>query len=155
MTGTPPLDLADAHKFFSATCFNKTWDLIDKPDRTVADDEEMVRLSQTSLWHWTQRADCTPRTLSVGYWLVARTYALTGQAGEARRYGNQALAASEQEAPFFRAYAHEALARAAMVAGDREEMNTHLKHARKLADEVADADEKNLLINDFKTITLD
>ena len=45
-----------AHRHFSASCFNLAWELIEKPDRTAEDDEQMVRLAQASLWHWTQRS---------------------------------------------------------------------------------------------------
>ncbi|MBL8850512.1 MAG: hypothetical protein JNG89_12600, partial [Planctomycetaceae bacterium] len=50
-------DRAAAHRQFSGECFNRTWELIDKQDRTPADDEQMLLRSLASLWHWTQRAD--------------------------------------------------------------------------------------------------
>lgn len=48
MPGEKPVDVAAAHRYFSVECFNRAWDLIDKPDRTELDDEEMVRLSLAS-----------------------------------------------------------------------------------------------------------
>jgi hypothetical protein len=74
---------AGAHRFFSAQCFNRAWDLIRKPDRTDLENEQMLLLSQASLWHWTQRSDCTPRHLSIGYWQLSRVQALLGQAENA------------------------------------------------------------------------
>ena len=68
MAKEPEFDLQVAHRYFSATCFNQAWELIDKPERTAEEDEAMVQLSLASTWHWTQREDCTPANLSIGYW---------------------------------------------------------------------------------------
>jgi hypothetical protein len=152
MTKEPNFNLNDAHRHFAAYCFNKTWDLIDKKDRTVQEDEAMIQLSQASLWHWTQRDDCSAQNLAVGYWQVSRVYALLGQAGNARKYGQLSLEFSEKEPPFYRAYALEALARAAMVAGDRNNMLKYIREARQLADSVADPEEKKLLLADVESI---
>ena len=51
--GTPEFDPAKAHKFFSADCVNHAWGFIDKTDRTPEEDEQMLLLAMTSLWHWT------------------------------------------------------------------------------------------------------
>jgi hypothetical protein len=78
MADDADFDADQAHRHFSASCFNLAWELIDKPDRTAEDDEQMVRLAQASLWHWTQRSDCTDKNLSIGYWQVSRVCALLG-----------------------------------------------------------------------------
>ena len=53
----PDFDLAKAHHYFAASCFNAAWDLIEKPDRTSEDDRLMVSLSHASLFHWRNRTD--------------------------------------------------------------------------------------------------
>ena len=63
MAKKPDFDLTAAHKFFSTHCFNKAWYLIDQPSRTPEEDEEMIRLSLASAWHWKQRDDCTQKDL--------------------------------------------------------------------------------------------
>src|SRR5512139_3729833 len=131
MTGPPEFDLSAAHRYFSAECFNHAWDLIEKTERTEEEDEEMLRLSLASTWHWTQRQDCTSTNLSLGYWQTARIYALLGQVENARRYGGLCLKASQAEdaEPFTLGYAYEALARAEMVAGAHAHMETYLEQA--------------------------
>ena len=119
MPVTPSFDLKAAHRYFAADCFNNAWTLIEKPDRTPEEDEQMLRLNQASMWHWTQREDCTNRSLSIGYWQASRIHALLGRAAEARHYGELSLKYGSEEPPFFRGYAHEALARAEAKAGDR------------------------------------
>ena len=51
----PDFDSAKAHQFFSAHCFNSAWELIDKPERTPEENEQMIQRTMASLWHWTQR----------------------------------------------------------------------------------------------------
>ena len=114
----PGFDTVLAHRFFAADCFNKTWVFIEKPNRTRDEDEQMIRLAQASLWHWTNRADCDNQKLSIGYWLLARVYALAGRPEDAKRYADSCLQHSKGEAPFFVAYAYEAMARAEKVSGN-------------------------------------
>lgn len=148
----PTFDVAAAHRFFSADCFNKAWDLIGKGSRTIEEDEEMIRLNQASMWHWTQRADCSDRNMSIGYWQASRIYAIIGRADESRWYGQLCLRCSKRESPFYTAYAHEALARAERVAGNSAEVEKHLSEARRLAQAVTDPEEKKLLMDDLDTI---
>ncbi|MBI5960010.1 MAG: hypothetical protein HY866_14820, partial [Chloroflexi bacterium] len=117
---TADFDRQAAHRHFAVECFNQTWDLIDKANRTARDNEKMIGLSMASLWHWSQRKDCTPTNISVGCWLVSRVYALIGQADNARHYGQMCLEASHGDgvAPFYLGCAYEALARAEKVAGN-------------------------------------
>lgn len=142
-------DLAAAHRHFAAACFNGVWDLLERPNRTPDDDVRLLAAAHASLWHWLQRPDCTPRNLSVGYWLLSRVQAVLGNGVEARRYGLLSLAAAAVEPPFYQGYAHEALARAARVAGDSSLAELHLAEARRFAEQVAEADERTLLENDL------
>ncbi len=152
--GAPGFDLAEAHKFFSADCFNNTWGLIDKTDRSPEEDEQMLLLAMASVWHWTQREDHTPSNLSVGFWQVSRVHALLGRGDEARRYGQMALEAGKRGGsdPFTIGYAYEALARAESVAGDQHKKDAYLTEAKKAAEGVEDEESKKWLLDDLKTI---
>lgn len=145
---------AAAHRVFSSECFNRVWELMEQKKRTVEDDDEMLQAAIASLWHWAQRADCSDQNRSIGYWQVSRVYALLGQADNARRYGDAALKFSRDLPPFFSAYAHEALARAAMVAGDKPLLDAHVAAATKLAAEVSDEAERRLLDDDVAQLRL-
>lgn len=145
-------DLAAAHRFFSADCFNKAWALIEKSERTPEEDEEMVRLNQASLWHWSQREDCARRNMSIGYWQASRIHALLGWADEARRYGQLCLQYSREEPPFFLAYAYEALARAEALAGNQALAEQYYGEALRLAEAVVDTEDRELLLADLNMI---
>ena len=146
---TPSFDASAAHRFFSAACFNGVWELLERPNRTPDDDVRLLAAAHASLWHWLQRPDCTPRNLSVGYWLLSRAYAVLGNGAEARCYGSLSLDAAAQEPPFYQGYAHEALARAARAAGDWSLVERHLAEAHRFAEQVTDADERTMLENDL------
>ena len=154
MANAPQLDASVAHQFFAADCFNKAWELIDKPSRTAEEDEQMLLLSMSSAWHWTQRPDCTEQNMSAAYWQISHVYALLNQADNARRYGALALAKAQAKGvpPFFLAYAYEALARAEMVAGNKEQMQAHLAKARRAVKRLTDAEAQKMLLSDLEKI---
>ena len=154
MAEGPGFDVKAAHKHFSAACFNRTWDLLDKADRAPEEDQDMLRTAMASMWHWTQRDDCGAMQMSVGYWQISRVYATLGLADPARHYGRLCLEASREEGvgPFFAGYAYEALARAASLEGDGEKRDVYLAEAKKAAESVDDADSKKMLLDDLATI---
>jgi hypothetical protein len=153
MPTNPDFDLAAAHKYFAAQCFNQAWDLIEKPDRTPADDRLMEALSQASIYHWLQRPDCSDQSLSVGYWQASRIQAILGHAPEALRHAQVCLAYSAGLAPFYLAYAHEALTRAQALVGNSEAAADHLKAALQLAAEVKEESDREALLTDLKGLT--
>jgi hypothetical protein len=146
------MSAAEFHRKHAAGCFNEAWQLIDKPDRSEAEDREMLLLAYASLWNWTQRPDCTPRNLSVGWWQVSRAHALLGEAQPAARAGRASLAHARDESPFYAGYAHEALARAAVVANDVGARDRHLEEARRCLAQVRDEGERSMLAADLDSI---
>lgn len=148
----PAFDLAESHRFFSTDNFNRTWDLLDLPERTAEQDREMLLLAHASLWHWTQRQDCGPRQLSVGLWMLARVHAVTGLGETAKHHAAACLASSSDEPPFYLAYAHEAMARAFSVMGDREGAARHLESAWILATRIEDPGEREILERDLASL---
>ena len=154
MTNSPEFDQTAAHRFFAVDCFNKAWDLIDKPIRTPKEDEEMLCLGFASYWHWTHRPDCKPGNLSISYWQLSRIYAVLGQADNSRRYGNLCLEVSQGEGllSFHLGYAYEALARAESVAGNASKVKEYLASARQVAEQMTDEDDRKQLLADLETI---
>jgi len=79
----PEFDLDAAYKYFSAECFNRAWELIEKKDRSPEEDDTLLALSMRSLWHWTQRKDCSAENLSVAYQQLSRIFVLLDQSSNA------------------------------------------------------------------------
>jgi len=151
-TQKPDFDLDAAHRFFAAECFNRAWELIEKPDRTPEEDRLMVALSQASIFHWLQRPDVTARNLSIGYWQASRIQGLVGNPREARRWAEVCLGHSPELAPFYRGYAYEALARAAAGEGDVAAAREFLAQAEALASRIQGTDDRRLLERDLQEL---
>ena len=149
------METKEAHKQFSAGCFNRVWDLIDKGDgRTAAETEEMVECAHASLWHWMRRDDGTPTNLSVGLWQISRVYATVGNGAMAKDYGARCEKVSREGevSPFLLGYALEACARAEAVAGNSDGARQLIAEARGLAEKVEDKGEREALIADLDSI---
>jgi hypothetical protein len=130
--------IQQGHRRFAAQAFNAVWDLL-LSDRTIEETDAMVDLAHTSYWHWSQYEGHTGRQLATGSWQLARVYAVIGDATRARHYGERSLRIAEASpslGAFNVAYAHEALARAAAVAGDTGGYRRHDRAARALLDEI-------------------
>lgn len=145
-------DAAAAHRYFSAHCFNAAWNFIEKTDRSAADDEMMLALSQASIFHWRSRADCQDQNLSIGYWQLSRIYALLNNGQEAHKYAQLCLTYCQDLEPFYRGYAYEALARAASSMKDGERARQFLEEAEACAAQIEDEESRESLLKDLRTL---
>jgi len=138
------------HRRFATECFNAAWDLLEKPDRTPEEVDEMLDLAHASRWHWTQTKDCTPQDLAIGAWQLSRVYAVAGRPDEALHHGQVSLRLCQDNdlSAFHEGYAYEALARAASGA-DRAR---YLADARDLASRVEDQEHREALLADLATV---
>ncbi len=153
MADTPNFDIQQAHKYFSADCFNKTWDHIDKDgNRSTEESMEMLHTAIASLWHWTQREDVTPKNLSIGYWQVSHVYCLLKQPNNARRYGLLSLQYAKELSPFLKGTAYGTLARAEMLADKRVIMKEYLAKAHELLTQIEGEEDRQALAKDLATI---
>lgn len=155
MAGKPPIDLKIAHHYFAAECFNMTWELLEKKvNRTPEDDLQMELRAMASLWHWTQRPDCEPVNLSIGYWQIARVHAMLRRPAAARQWAERCLDVTQKHKlePFYLGYAYEALARAEAAAANQMAMEAHLAKAQEAAAQVKDDGDKKQLLADLDTV---
>lgn len=152
MSEGPGFDVAAAHRYFSASCFNNAWTEIDKAERTLEETERMLLLAHASMWHWTERGDATPTNMSIGYWQLSRVHALAGEPESARKYARMCLEVTPEDDPFCAGYAHEAASRAEQVAGNDASAAEHLAEARRLLDQVTDEENRKLLAADLEAL---
>jgi hypothetical protein len=95
MTQQAAFNVMAAHKFFAAECFNQAWDLLDKAERTPEEDEQIIRLSMASHYHWTQREDYNATNRSVACWQTAAVCG-AGPGGERAALAQLCLQASQR-----------------------------------------------------------
>jgi hypothetical protein len=128
----------------AAAAFNATWALIDKPDRTPAEDRQMLTLAHGSRHLWQTAGGL--KECSIGDWQIARVYAILGQAALSRSFAQSALdlALAHATDPFLIAAAHEGVARALALTGDQAAL-VHAALARQLAQGLADVEDTQVI----------
>jgi hypothetical protein len=153
MTDTK-LDETAGHRHFAMSCFNRAWDYLDLPQRDEAQVDEMLHAAHASFWHWLHVPEKTPTNVSIGFWQLARVYAVACRADDARRWARRCLEVGEAEGlePFYRAYAHEAAARAERVAGNGAAAAPHLAAARALLPAIDDLEDRERLERDLDSL---
>jgi DNA-binding transcriptional MerR regulator len=132
--------------------FNGVWRLLETEDRTPAQDDRMLHMAHASRYHWEQAG--TAVNLARGEWQCSRVYAVLGRAEPARHHAQRVLEICEENGigDWDLAFAHEALARAAAVAGDQQAAERHLADARRAAELIADPEDRALLESDLAAI---
>ena len=153
----PELDAA-AHRRLGVDLFNHTWTLIEKPDRTPAETDEMIHAAHASRYHWSKAG--TTVNLGRGEWQIARVYSVLRRAepalwhaGRCLAYVEAAIAAGEAEDWDLPA-AREAMARAAAVAGDAAEAIRWRDLAREALAAIEDPADRELIEGDLATLPL-
>jgi hypothetical protein len=143
-----------AHRRLGVNLFNHVWTFLDAPQRSDDDTFEMIHAAHASLWHWSRPGAGAPVNVARGEWQVSRVYAMAGRAEPAMIHGRRCLSLCEAHGigDFDRAFAHEAIARAAAVAHDPAVRDEHLKRARACADEIADDEDRDHLLTQLETI---
>jgi DNA-binding transcriptional MerR regulator len=132
--------------------FNGVWRLLEQEDRTVDDDDRMVHMAHASRFHWGQVG--APANLSRGEWQVSRVYSVLGRAEPALHHARRGLEICRAHGigDWDLAYAYESLARAHAVAGDKDQARAWTEQALAAADDVADADDRELLLSDLESV---
>lgn len=135
----------DSWRSAAVSLFNEAWSYIDLEARSPDEEQMMLATALGSLACW--RKVGNEQNFSVSDWQVSRVYALIGDADQARIYGESALRFAEAGAlkPFYVGFAHEALARAALMAGDVSLARRHIASATVRAGNVADDRDRQLL----------
>jgi hypothetical protein len=141
------------HRQLGVDLYNDTWRLLQK-ERTPEEDDELLHQAHTSAYHWLKAPECEPKNRARGEWLCSRVYAVLGRAEPALHHAERCLAIvegspenmEEWDLPF----AYEALARAHGVAGNAGESAQHAERAGELADRIADAEDRELVLSELR-----
>jgi hypothetical protein len=130
--------------------FNGTWGLIESRE----DDDRMLRMAHASRYHWGEAPECTEANHARGEWLLSRVYCILGRGEPALWHARRCLEWCEQGGigDWDLAYAYEALARAAGVAGDAAAAAEWRDRARAAGDAIAEADDREHFDEDFATL---
>ena len=130
------------------------WTLIEQVDRTPDEIDTMIHAAHASRHHWSLAAPAGPENLARGEWQCSRVYAVLERAEPALWHARRCLEICEANGigDWDIAFAYEALARAARVAGDQAALERWLERARAAGESIVEAEDRELLLADLATI---
>lgn len=136
----------------AAALFNGVWELLEQENRTSDDDARMLHMAHASCHHWLQVG--TAKNFARGEWLCSRVYASLRRPEAAEYHARRVLEICERNGlgDFDLAFAYEALARARAVAGDAAGGRGFTEQALGAAEDITEADDRELLMGDLETI---
>jgi hypothetical protein len=142
----------DLHRKFAVACFNDTWDLIEKGDRTPEENANMIHLAHASRYHWSQIG--TPLNFARGDWQISRVYAILGQGENALTYAKSSLhiCIENKIGDFDLAFAYEAATRAFSILGDAAMKDKHLVLAKEAGEAISKEEDKKYFFHELATI---
>jgi DNA-binding transcriptional MerR regulator len=145
------LDPADERRI-AVGLFNHVWTLMEMPVRTADQTDEMIHAAHASRYHWGVIGK--PENRARGEWQVSRVYAILGRGEPAKWHAKRCLEICQENGigDWDLAFAYEALARAARVAGDLGDRERYLAKAREAADQIKDAEDRQLVESDLATV---
>lgn len=144
---------SDIHRKLAVECFNATWDLLDKADRTEEESAAMIHTAHCSRYHWGFAG--TPLEHQRGEWQISRVYSVLGM-GESALYHAllcRETCRREDIGDFDLAFSLEALARAYMVLGKTDECRRYLESAGEAAEGIAEKDNRDYFLSELSSIS--
>lgn len=155
MTTTPPAPSAlppEDERRLAVALFNGVWALMDQEGRSARDEDRMVHMAHASRYHWEQVGPAAH--LARGEWLCSRVYAVLRRAEPCLHHAQRVLdiCADEGIGDWDLAFGYEALARGHAVAGDGEQARALTERALAAAEQIAEDDDRALLMADLETI---
>jgi hypothetical protein len=151
----PRLILPEEHREMGVDLFNQVWTLLEAPDRSSTEDDEMVHAAHASRWHWSRAGQLGgPQQAAVGEWQCSRVYAVLGRGEPAVHHARASLAICDAAGlgDWVRAAALEAMARALRAAGDADAARELLAQARAALANVARDDDREVIENDLQQL---
>ena len=158
-TAIPDLDRTTERQL-AAGLFNDTWRLLELPDRTPEQIDELIHCAHASRYHWGRVGE--PANLARGEWLCARVYAVLGRAEPALWHARRCLSIVEATPAgeggledWDLANAYESLARASAVAGDHEAARRWIALGHDALALVTDVEDREIVGKDLDSIPME
>ena len=143
----------ELHRKFAVDLFNRTWDLLDKEERTPEEADTMVHAAHASRYHWGEIG--TALEFARGEWQISRVYAVLNRPQAALYHAQRSLdlCQANEIGDFDLAFAYEALARAYAIAGDGAVSGEYIELAMRAAEEIEDAGNREYLEGELLTVS--
>jgi len=147
---------ADGHRALGKALYNHVWSLLEVPERTAEQVDEMLYAVHASAYHWTKGGG-TLANRARSEWQIARVYSTLGRGEPAVWHARRCLELAEAAVDAGVAddwdvpSALEGLARAQAVSGDRAAAEATRARARAALEGIADPEDRELIEQDLAT----
>ena len=143
--------LNEAQLEFAKKINGLVWTLLEKPDRSNAEDWEMLPASHASLYHWLQVG--TGLHHQRGEWLVSPVRTVLGNGNEAVVHADRCLELKEYYnnlmEDFDFAFAYESAAGANALAGNSKDAEKSIERAKSAGEAIAIEEDRVIFFNEF------
>jgi hypothetical protein len=146
-------DISDVDKRkYGVTLFNATWDAMERPARTPAEDDAMLAMAYASAYFWSFVAK--PENFARSQWQLSRVYTVLGRAEPALYHAQRSLdlCIEHDLEGWDRPFAYEALARAHALAGDASATAAALERANVLGARIEGQGDRDHFFAELATI---
>ena len=145
------LTLHDAHLKFAKEANGKAWQLLEKPERSPAEDDELLEAVYASNYHW--RSVGTAVNAQRGEWMLAHVYSVLREVKPALKHARRCLDLTaelkDQMDDFDIAYGYEGMARALALAGQQDEARKYKALAQAAGEAILDPEDKEIFMTDL------
>ena len=151
MDETRTYTVPEAHRYFAQSTNGRVWELLQKHNRSSAENDEMLYAAHASAYHWgfagtvvhQQRAE----------WLLSRVHMVLGHGNASLRHAQRCFELTEANRGLMQdfdiAYAFEGLARAQAILGDHKLAEEFLVLAEQAGNAIADEEDRSIFLGDF------
>lgn len=149
----PELDPA-TRRALAVGLFNLVWTLLEKPNRSREQDDEMLHAAHASRYHWGEVGEAV--NLARGEWQCSRVYAVLGRGEPALWHARRCIEIYEENGigDWDIASGYEAMARASAVAGDGPAARDWKAKALAACGLISEADDRQLIEQDLATLPI-
>ncbi len=139
----------EEHRQLGIELYNRTWELLEG-----VDPGEAVHAAHASAYHWLHAAGASAANRARSDWLCSHVYAVLGRAEPSAYHAARCLAICRQGklGGFALAFAFEASARAASIAGRTRDRDRFLRLARATGARIEESDDRKRFFSDLATI---
>lgn len=143
------------HRQLGVDLYNDTWKLLEKQNRTRADDDEMLNATHASAYHWSRAVGAGTWNAARSQWQISRVNAVLGLGDAAVYHAERCLEHCTQNGigDWDLASAYEALARANRVAGNDAEYRRNLELGREALAQIADEEDREHIAEDLDELS--
>ncbi len=152
MPGRGSIAEPELHRELAVSLFNHVWELLEKDDRTKAEDERMLHAAHASRFHWGEVGE--PLNLAIGDWQISRAYAALNRPQSSLHHARRCLEIIEENdvGGFHLASAYEGMARAYSVAGRMNECRRYIELAKTEGEQLRDREERKVLFGQLREL---